>query len=140
MGQSNRFSTNKSVLTSHEGWVEFEAEIFNGKKCGIGRWFHKNGRLRFEGEYVNDKPNGECVTIFYNNGNLEYQGKMVEGRYTGWGKLFHPNGQLWYHGEFADNVPTGEECVLYKKKREIAYDGKIDQGKTEEGKYWHNYF
>merc|ERR1712194_423418 len=86
--QSQRFSTNKSVLTSHEGWVEFEAELFEGKKCGIGRGFHKNGRLRFEGEFSNDKPNGECVTIFYNSGNIEYQGKWPRGNMQGGASSF----------------------------------------------------
>lgn len=130
----------KTMQTAKEGWVEYECEMLNGKKQGFGRWFHKNGRVRFEGEFFNDKPQTDSATVYYNNGNIEYTGKILGGAYEGWGKLFHPNGQLWYEGEFDDNVPHGDDCVLYKKKRQTAYDGKIENGLCEDGKHWHNYF
>jgi hypothetical protein len=52
--------------------VEFEAELVNGKKEGWGKWFHKCGKLRYEGFWKNDRPHGENVKIYYSNGNLEY--------------------------------------------------------------------
>ena len=130
----------KTMQTAHEGWVEFECEMLNGKKQGHGRWFHKNGKLRYEGEFHIDKPQSDNATFYYNNGSVEYCGKLLGGCYEGWGKLYHPNGMLWYDGEFDDNVPHGDDCVLYKKKRQTAYDGKITNGVTEDGKQWHTYF
>ena len=107
---------------------------------GWGKWLHKNGKIRFEGIFVNDSPHGEEVELFYPNGNCEYRGGMSEGKYQGMGKLYHFNGMLWYAGNFEDNAPCGEDCVLYKKRRFTAYVGGIGGGRTEEGKVWVEYF
>ena len=43
--------TNKSIITNLDGIAEFECDLVNGKKEGYGRWIHKNGKIKYEGEF-----------------------------------------------------------------------------------------
>ena len=38
-----------------EGRLEFEGEYLNGKRNGKGKEYYDNNNLKFEGEYLNDK-------------------------------------------------------------------------------------
>lgn len=84
--------TNKSQISNANGYVEFECDLINGKKDGYGRWLHKNGKIKYEGQFQNDGPHGEDLIVYYQNGFIEYQGNMYEGLYNGYGKLYHYNG------------------------------------------------
>jgi len=39
------------------GKLEFEGEYLNGEKNGNGKEYNYNGKLVFEGEYINGKKN-----------------------------------------------------------------------------------
>ena len=40
------------------GKLEFEGEYLNGKKNGNGKEYYLNGELKFEGEYLNEERHG----------------------------------------------------------------------------------
>ena len=51
------------------GILKFEVEYFNGKRNGKGKEYNEDGKLIFEGEYLNNKIlNGK----FYNRNNDAY--------------------------------------------------------------------
>ena len=51
-------------------------EYINGEKKGtkIVREYYYNGKIKFEGEYLNGKKNGK-VKEFYENGQLKFEGE-----------------------------------------------------------------
>ena len=48
------------------------------KKNGKGKEYWKNGKLEFEGEYLNDLRNGKGKE-YYSNGELYFEGEYLNG-------------------------------------------------------------
>ena len=51
----------------------------NGKRNGIGKKYHLNGKLKFEGEYKNGIRNGRGYEYDI-NGNLLSKGFYINGK------------------------------------------------------------
>ena len=66
---------------------------------GIGKEYYDDGKLKFEGEYLNGKRNGRCRE-YYDNGHLELEGQYLSGERNGKGKEYHYDGSLWFEGEY----------------------------------------
>ena len=45
--------------------------------------------------------------LYYKNGQLRYEGEWKDNRFHGHGKAYYENGQLWYEGEWQDGRPHG---------------------------------
>ena len=76
----------------------------NGERNGKGKEYNDDGKLIFEGEYLNGKKwNGKGFNInneieyeikdgngkvkeYYNNGNLKFEGEYLNGERNGKGK------------------------------------------------------
>ena len=64
----------KIKIYNFQGILEFEGECLNGKFNGIGKDYDEDsGNLRFEGEYLNNKRNGKGKEYDI-NGKLIYEG------------------------------------------------------------------
>lgn len=63
------FTTKSQISSLTTKHIEFEVELIKGKKEGLGKWFHKNGKQRFEGIFKNDGPDGDVI-LLYSNGNI----------------------------------------------------------------------
>ena len=62
-----------------DGKLEFEGEYLNGLRNGKGKSYEDNGRLEFEGEYLNGKKwNGKEKEYDY-NGKLVFDGEYLNG-------------------------------------------------------------
>ena len=61
--------------------------------------YNEDGKLEFEGEYLNDKKNGFGKN-FYENGNIEFEGEFKDGLKNGKGKKYDYDGNLIFEGEF----------------------------------------
>ena len=95
----------------------FEGNYLNGKRNGKGKEYYENGKLKFEGEYLNDKEligikykeNGDILYKLINtNGNrreydyydrLIFEGEYLNGRRNGKGKEYD-NDKLIFEGEY----------------------------------------
>ena len=57
---------------------------YNDKDERHGLWevYHKNGNIRYKGEYVNGKRHRPW-TWYYSNGNLRYKGEFKNARQIG---------------------------------------------------------
>ena len=53
------------------GKLKFEGEYLNGKRNGKGKEYYENGKLKFEGEYLNGERNGKVKEYYYRNGKLK---------------------------------------------------------------------
>ena len=46
------------------GKLSFEGEYLNGERNGLAKEFYYNGKLKFDGEYLNGKRNGKEYSDF----------------------------------------------------------------------------
>jgi len=82
----------------------FEGEYLNGEKWnGKIKDYHNNGKLEFEGEYLNGKRNGLGKEYNY-DGKLQFEGIYLNGKKNGKGKEFYNNGQLKLEGEYKNDI------------------------------------
>ena len=61
------------------GKLIFEGEYLNGKRNGKGKEYNDNNELIFEGEYLNGKRNGKGKEYDY-NGKLIFEGEYLNGK------------------------------------------------------------
>ena len=47
----------------YDGKLKFEGEYLNGLRNGKGKEYYYDGRLKFEGEYINGRRNGKLENI-----------------------------------------------------------------------------
>ena len=81
-------------------WINIWRRIFKGHRNGKGKEYYYNGKLKFEGEYLNGKKNGEGKE-YYDNGKLRFKGEYLNS-YKLRGKEY-VNEILFYEGEYLYN-------------------------------------
>ena len=91
---------------NENGELAFEGEYINGKRKrnGTGKEY-LNGKLIYEGKYLNKKRHGRGKE--YSNGKLIYEGEYFKGKRNGKGKEYDENGVLLFEG----NYLNGERIV-----------------------------
>ena len=95
----------------------YEGEYKNKKKNGKGKEYYENGKVKFEGEYLNGKrlkgtgyynegsvnlvieKNGKAKE-FYKKGEKLFIGKYSNGERNGSGKEYFKNGKLYFNGDY----------------------------------------
>ena len=84
----------------YNGKLVYEGEYLNGKRNGKGKeYLEQSGELIYEGEYLNGKWNGKGKEYIYlfNGGELVFEGEYLNGkRWNGKGKEFHKKGVCQY--------------------------------------------
>jgi len=83
------------------GKLHYEGEWIEGQPHGHGKWYYheKDGQLYYEGEWKKGKPDGHGKS-YHENGKLRYEGEFKDGRFDGHGKYYYEDGQLYYEGEW----------------------------------------
>ena len=108
------------------------------EKDGIIKEYYSNGKLRFEGEYLNIKGK-EC----YDNGELKFLNESWNGK----GKEYNFNGKLLFEGEYLNGKRWNGKVKEYysqyngniKRWNGINYDeGEIIIGFKKEKQYYYN--
>ena len=46
----------------------------------LGKLYHSNGQLYYQGNFVNQKPDGIDCTLYYSDGKIRYQGPIESGQ------------------------------------------------------------
>lgn len=76
--KNNLFDGENSKQYWSNGYLLYEGGMKLGLKNGYGKWYHENGRLRYEGMWLDDGPHGE-VTIYRRDGNIAFIDNMEKG-------------------------------------------------------------
>ena len=74
------------------GKLEFEGDYLNGERNGKGKEYENNGILKYEGDYLNGYRNGKGKE-YYDNGKLEFEGEYSKGKRWN-GKKYNLNGNI----------------------------------------------
>ena len=86
--------------------LKFKGNYLNGKRNGKGEEYYNNGKLKFEGKYLNDKEwdgkcydyngleiyeiiNGEGYILKYDEDKLIFEGVYLNGEKNGLGKEYY---------------------------------------------------
>ena len=101
----------------------------NRKRNGKGKEYHENGRIIFDGNYLNGESHGEGKEYDYYNGELLFEGEYLEGkRWNGKGKEKHNIGnKSVFEGIFEGEYLNGKRWFgkLYDKKGYLRFDGQF---------------
>ena len=81
-----------------------------GLKTGEWKGIFNNGKTAFEGNYIEDMPDGKH-SYYYYNGMIRRQGWYEKGKKEGEWKIFKEDGTLFI-------------TIIYKKGLEQSFDGK----------------
>ena len=88
---------------------------------------YKNG-IYYIGEMLNGIPHGKGI-IYYKNGNIKYDGEFVNGKFEGNGKYIYENGE-YYIGQWLNGNRHGKG-IYYYKNGNIKYDGEYVNGERK---------
>ena len=108
-----------------ENGISYKGPWVNGKKHGKGEEFYQNDMLKYDGEFVDDKYEGDG--IFYYENKDYYIGKFLDGKKSGRGIEYYENGDPKYEGEFAFDKYEGNG--KYNDTNGDTYKGKFFDGK-----------
>ena len=98
--------------------------VVKWKKYGKGKEYYWNGRLNFEGVYLNDKKVGK---EYYGDGKIKFKGEYINDNKWN-GKYYNNAGKIEYE------IKNGNWNGKYY---DYDYDGKlIFVGEYKEGKRW----
>ena len=102
----------------YDGKLVFEGEYLNGKKNGIGKEYKMNGTIEFEGEYLNGKRRKGKVYDY--ESNLKFEGEYLNGKKYGICKSYYYDYKYKFKGEFLDGI-----VKTYGQKTELLDDPVI---------------
>ena len=129
-----------------DGNIIFEGEYENGLKKEGKEFYYINQKLKYEGNYLNNKwyegnlfniKNEEKYEIksgngiikeFYENGCLYYEGELKGGKKEGKGKIYDINGSLIYDGKLINGIKNGKGKE-YDSNRNLIFEGTFKNGK-----------
>ena len=110
--------------------ILYEGEILNKMFDGKGKVWHRNGTLKYEGEFRRGGPHGENILIYDETGRINYDGDMYEGKKHGEGKIVWPNGELMFEGAWRNDGPDddGQKVCIYFDNGRPMYKGRMEAG------------
>ena len=74
--------------------------------------YYKNGSIKYEGDFINDKAEGNGKYI-KEDGNY-YIGELKNNLKHGKGKLYYKNGNIKYEGDFINDKFAGNGKFYYR--------------------------
>ncbi len=93
---------------------------------GFAKLYHKNGKLRYEGNFKDGFAHKKGKS-YYENGNVLYEGDFKDGLFHGKGKFYDEKGNLSYEGDFKDDLAYGEG-KFYDEEGKLRYEGNVKEG------------
>ena len=94
-------------------------ELKKGK--GFVKEYYNNGKLRFEGEYVNGQRNGKGKEYNYDS-KLRFEGEYLNGKKNGKGKEYYAKGNLKFDGEYLYNYNIKGKLYI---KEKVEFEGEF---------------
>ena len=114
------------------GKIKYDGEFFNDKFDGIGKYYYENDEY-YIGQFKNGLKNGKGIE-YYPNGNIKYDGEFVDDKFEGDGKYIYKNGES-YSGKFKNGFLHGKGIYYYENGK-ICYEGDFINDKYEgNGRY-----
>ena len=105
-GQWKNDSMNgKGTIYLKDGSIKYEGDFVNNKITGYGKYYFENG-VYYLGQWLDDKQHGKGK-IFDKNGNIVLEGDFVNDQLDGYGKIYLSNGN-YFIGQFKQGILQGK--------------------------------
>ena len=108
------------IFNSYDHHLLFKGHYSNRQKNGIGEEYNDDGKIIFEGKYVNGKK-WKGIEYIYDeyNGHLIFECEYKNGKKEGKGKEYDRyNGDLIFEGNYLNGKRNGEgieyKYIIYK--------------------------
>ena len=101
--------------------MQFEGEYLKGKRWN-GQGYNKKGNLEFEIQ----NGNGQ-IKEYYDNGKILYEGEYLNGERNGKGKEYYPDGQLEFEGEYLNGKKWNGKGYNYFNGN-LEFEIKMEKG------------
>ena len=122
----------KGTLYYKNGNIKYKGDFIKDKFEGEGQYNFENGEY-YIGEWLNDQRHGKGI-LYYKNGNIKYDGKFIKDKFEGEGQYIYENGE-YYIGEWLNDLRHGKGKLYYKNDN-IKYEGDFIKDKAEgKGRY-----
>ena len=115
------------TVRGYECTCKYTGDWKNDKPEGNGKLYDEDGKLRYEGNFVDGNFNGKGI-FYYNNGD-RYEGNFVDGKCEGKGEIYYKDGKILYDGDFKNNKCEGKGTFYYNNGDH--YEGNFVDGKCE---------
>ena len=102
-------------------------KIRNNGKYINGKYIYDDGRY-YIGKFNNNIPNGKGI-LYYSNGKIKYEGDFINGKFEGIGRYNMENGD-YYIGQWKNNLKNGKGIEYYSNGN-IKYEGNFINGEME---------
>ena len=109
-----------------------KSKIHNFIKNGQIKEYHKNGQLKHEAFYINDKIDG-VSRGWYDNGQLEYEHFYNKGVRIGVWKDWYKSGKIRYVQPFNKKGQYDGHLVSYYENGQIRWEQFLKSGVNEDG-------
>ena len=109
-----------------DGRIKFEGQYLNGERNGIGKKFYKNGKAKFVGFYLNNK---KYYGIGFDLDENEIY-KLENGK--GIVKKYNETGKLKFEGEYLNGEKNGKGKEYFNSK--LSFEGEYLYNCKKHGK------
>ena len=135
----------KKQRIDYENGNYYIGEVFCGMRQGKGIQYYEDGDILYEGDFVNDEPEGHGK-MYYESGQY-YIGQFKNSLRHGKGTHYYDNGEIMYEGDYVNDLPEGNGKLVmdngnyyigqfkkgmrhgkgksYNKNGDIAYEGEL---------------
>ena len=100
----NNKPNGKGIKYNKNGKILYDGDFINGKFEGNGKYINEDG-LSYIGQWKNGTIHGKGI-LYYSNGNIKYKGDWVNNKYEGNGIEIQKNG-YYYMGQFKNGILNG---------------------------------
>lgn len=119
------------------GKLKYEGQLLNGKMHGKGKLYSEQEELLFDTEFVNGKMKG-IGTKYLNDGH-KVVGEIEDGFGHGQTKYILANGLVWYEGEERNGLKDGYGKEYSYIDGALEYEGEWEGNERNGfGKLYHN--
>ena len=133
-GIQNNLMHGKGKIYYKDGNVQYEGDFINDKFDGNGIYFDKDGNY-YDGKWKKGLRHGKGITYF-KDGRKQYDGDFVNGKAEGKGKYYYEDGN-YYVGLWKNDLKDGKGTIYYKNGK-IKFEGYFTEDKAEGiGKYYY---
>ena len=128
----NKLPNGKGIKYYVNGKIQYEGSFINGKFEGNGKYIYDDNYY-FIGQYKNGLRNVKGIS-YYPDGKILFEGEYINDKREGYGKYNDEDG-TYYIGQFRNGLFNGKGTEYYSNGK-IQYEGDYVNGKFEgNGKY-----
>ena len=133
-GVWRRYSSYDWSIGEVEKYVREETTYARGKKNGTDKGWHSNGKLWYEGEYVENTKHGKW--LFYSeDGTKKRESNYYLGLEHGYYKIYNEDGTLQEETEYHNNLKHGYSYTFDSAENMMHYTKYHNGRKTKSGSY-----